>query len=109
MQQELSGIKDVRVSLEMTISQLKQQVDDGERDRRQQELDQERTRGEIDLLNGKISSLEEQLRTMTNNYNSSQNEVRDARNSLVQLEITLQKVQSELSEAAMYKDMYTKI
>lgn len=46
---------------------------------------------------------------MTSNYDASQGELRDSRNTIMQMEINIQKVQAELTEASTFKDMYNRV
>lgn len=77
-----------------------------ERERSQRLIDDERHKGEVQLLNERIRSLEEDLRFKVSELETAQTEIQDFRDAHNNFEIQISRLQSELSEAALYKDWY---
>ena len=69
-------------------------------------IDGERNRGEQQLLQERIRSLEEELKFKVSEIELAQNEIRDFREAQSNFEIQISRLQSELSEASLYKEWY---
>ena len=69
-------------------------------------IDDERNRGEQQLLQERIRSLEEELKFKVSEIELAQNEIRDFREAQSNFEIQISRLQSELSEASLYKEWY---
>lgn len=77
-----------------------------ERERSQRLIDGDRMSGEITMLNEKIRSLEEDIRIKISDFDASQVEIRSLRESNSNLDIQIQSLQSQLSDASLYKEWY---
>ena len=69
-------------------------------------LDEERLKSELALTSEKVRGLEDQLRTMRADHEQAQTDLAGSRDSVSRLELRISELTSELSEAAMYKEMY---
>lgn len=67
---------------------------------------EERVKSELATTNERVRSLEEQLRQSKADYQQSQINLNTTRDSMQKLEIKISELNSQLSNAIMYKEMY---
>ncbi len=77
-----------------------------ERERAQRGIEEDRMKSEFSMFQEKIRSLEEEIRIKVSDFDASQIEIRSLREANSSFEIQIQNLQSQLSDASLYKEWY---